>query len=81
MKISEANDSGCIHLDISSIKLADHVELEEAAKPYWLIMVDEKTQLKFSEFFTTKHEMIEPTCVKLTDWKNCREKHKNYPMR
>jgi hypothetical protein len=69
MKISEANDSGRIHLDISSIKLAGHVELEEAAKPYWLIMVDEKTQLKFSEFFTTKHEMIEPTCVKLTDWK------------
>jgi hypothetical protein len=32
-------------------------------------MVDEKTQLKFSEFFMTKHEMIEPTCVKLTDWK------------
>ena len=50
-------------------KLAGHVELEEAIKPYWLIMVDEKTQLKFSDFFTTKHSMIEPTCIKLTDWK------------
>ena len=69
MKLVNTNDSGRSHLDISSIKLAGHVELEEAIKPYWLIMVDEKTQLKFSNFFTTKHSMIEPTCIKLTDWK------------
>jgi hypothetical protein len=31
-------------------------------------MVDEATQLKFSDFFETKNGMIEPTCEKLYQW-------------
>jgi hypothetical protein len=31
-------------------------------KPYWQIMVDERTQMKFSDFFVTKRGMVEPTC-------------------
>jgi len=32
-------------------------------------MVDERTQLKFSDFFPTKNGMVEPTCAKLMKWK------------
>jgi hypothetical protein len=35
----------------------------------WRIMVDEQTQLKFSNFYKKKNGMIEPTCVQLNKWK------------
>ncbi len=31
-------------------------------KPNWWIIVDERTQLKFSDFFNSKRNMVEPTC-------------------
>jgi hypothetical protein len=38
-------------------------------KPHWRIMVDERTQLKFSDFFKTKSGMVEPTCEQFQKWK------------
>ena len=35
-------------------------------------MVDEKTQLKFSDFYEKKNDMVEPTCEKLSKWKNAK---------
>ena len=32
-------------------------------------MVDERTQLKFSDFYTTKNGMVEPTCEQFYRWK------------
>jgi len=32
-------------------------------------MVDERTQMKFSDFFQTKNAMVEPTCEKFRRWK------------
>jgi hypothetical protein len=32
-------------------------------------MVDERTQLKFSDFFDTKNGMVEETCEQLHCWK------------
>lgn len=36
--------------------------------PHWRMMVDEKTGLKFTEFFKTKNGMVEPTCEQLSRW-------------
>ena len=56
-----------VFLDISSVK---HVTGQpKTIKPNWRIIVDERTQLKFSDFFDTKNGMIEPTCVQLSKWK------------
>jgi hypothetical protein len=33
------------------------------------MMVDERTELKFSDFFVTKNGMVEPTCEQLHRWK------------
>ena len=42
------------------------------SKPNWRIMVDEKTNLKFSDVFQTKNGMVEPTCEQLNKWKQAR---------
>jgi len=55
-----------IYLDIATIKAPSNVNV---TKPNWCIMVDERTQLKFSDFFPTKNGMVEPTCAKLMKWK------------
>ena len=55
-----------VHLDISTIKDPEGVEL---TKSNWRIMVDERTGMKFSDFFARKSDMIEPTCQKLFKWK------------
>jgi hypothetical protein len=34
------------------------------------MIVDEKTQLKWSDFFKTKDEMVEPTCMLFKEWKD-----------
>jgi hypothetical protein len=39
-------------------------------RPYWSILVEEKAQLKFSDFFETKIGMIEPTFELFTQWKS-----------
>ena len=38
-------------------------------KPNWRILVDERTQTKFSAFYETKSDMVEPTCEKFYKWK------------
>ena len=48
-----------IHLDIMTVK--PNKDKPKPAKPVWRIMVDEKTQLQFSDFFASKDEMVEPT--------------------
>ena len=69
-KIADVENSGRMHLDLSSIKYSESLELDQTTKPYWMIIVDEKTQMKFSEFFSNKNAMIEPTCQKLLEWIN-----------
>jgi hypothetical protein len=39
-----------------------------ASTNVWRIIADEATQLKFSDFFSTKNGMVEPTCVQLDKW-------------
>jgi hypothetical protein len=56
-----------IFLDISTIKKVKNGP--SVTKPNWRIMVDEKSSLKFSEFFQTKDGMVEPTCEQLHKWK------------
>lgn len=58
-----------IFLDIATIKKPKE-DWPIAATNVWRVMVDERTQLKFSDFFTSKNAMIEPTCVKLDKWRN-----------
>jgi hypothetical protein len=41
----------------------------KTVKPNWRIMVEERTQLKFSDFYPTKNRMIEPTCEQFQKWK------------
>jgi hypothetical protein len=45
-------------------------DLPAVINPNWRIMVDERTQMKFSAFFAKKNLMVEPTCVQLNKWKN-----------
>jgi hypothetical protein len=61
-------DSGRVYLDISSVRNKDFQELENTTKPYWRIIVDEATQIKFSDFFESKSGMIEPTCEVINKW-------------
>jgi hypothetical protein len=60
-------DESRIYLDIATIK-----KTKKGPKVYkdnWRIMVDERTQLKFSDFFDTKNGMVEETCEQLRRWK------------
>jgi len=50
-----------LFLDISIIKKPK--ELKYIGKPNWLMIVDEKSKLKFSKFCKTKKEIVEPSCV------------------
>ena len=56
-----------VFLDIATVK--QPVNGPKVSKPNWQIMVDERTQLKFSHFFEKKNGMIKPTCVQLNKWK------------
>jgi hypothetical protein len=55
-----------IFLDIATLRSPP--EGPNVTKPNWRIMVDERTQLKFSDFFETKNGMIEPTCEQFQKW-------------
>jgi hypothetical protein len=59
--------NGRIYLDIATVKKIK--DGPNVTKPNWHIMVDEKTKLKFSDFFTSKIGMVEPTCEQFTRWK------------
>jgi hypothetical protein len=60
-------DERRIFLDILSVKA--NKQGMSPTKPYWRIMVDERSTLKFSNFFETKNGMAEPTCEQLHRWK------------
>jgi hypothetical protein len=57
-----------VFLDILLIKIMEDTD-KPTAQPYWRIMVDERTQLKFSNFSRTKDGMVKPTCEQLHRWK------------
>jgi len=57
-----------IFLDISTIK-GEKDGPKVNAKKNWRIMVDERTNMKFTKFFTTKNGMIEPTLAQLERWR------------
>jgi len=59
-----------IYLDISSVQNTEFMEFEIVRKPYWRIIVDERTGMKFSDFFQTKNGMVEPTCEVVNKWIN-----------
>ena len=59
--------NGRVHLDLATIKTPKGGS--KITKPNWRIIVDEKTQLKFSDFFETKNGMVEPTCELFQKWK------------
>jgi hypothetical protein len=44
--------------------------MPKVVKLNWWIMVNEHTQMKFSDFFTTKNAMVEPTCAQFQKWKD-----------
>jgi hypothetical protein len=58
-----------IFLDIATIKKPSNKDYLIATNNVWRIMVDEATQLKFSDFFPSKNAMVEPTCAKLNKWR------------
>ena len=57
-----------VSLDISTIK-APKAENVSITQPNWRVIVDEYTEMKFSDFYSTKDGMVEPTCEKLEMWK------------
>jgi hypothetical protein len=49
-------------LDICSVKTTQFPVINSIPKPYWCIIADERTQMEFSDFYSTKNEMVEPIC-------------------
>ena len=64
--IKASKEEPRIHLDISTIKDSSGSEL---SKSNWHIMVDERTGMNFSDFFSKNLDMVKPTCKKINLWK------------
>jgi hypothetical protein len=64
-----------IHLDIQSVKAPPNTDVT-ITKPNWRIMVDERTEMKWTDFFEAKNDMIEKTCETFYRWK-----HDNKPVK
>ena len=64
--------NGWIYLDISTIKKPKNDNsIKRINQANWRLMIDEKTQLKFTDFYQTKNGMIEPpTCAIFQKWKD-----------
>ena len=60
--VKATKDEPRVFLDISTVR---DPEGDTLSKPNWRKMVDERTGIKFSEFFARKINMVEPTCEKL----------------
>jgi hypothetical protein len=58
-----------VFLDIAMIKKPE-AESGSVYKLKWRIVVDERTQMKFSDFFVFKSGMAEPTCELFQRWKD-----------
>jgi hypothetical protein len=65
---TEANKAR-VFLDITMIKKPEG-EKGSVYKPNWRFVVDERTQMKFSDFFLSKSGMTEPTCELFQPWKD-----------
>ena len=66
--------NGRVYMDLSSIKKPkNNPKIKSLSNPQWRMIVDEKTEMKTSQFFQTKNGMIEPTCELLSKWKS--QKH------
>jgi hypothetical protein len=68
-KIAE-NIGQRVFIDLTSVKNTKFLDIEHSPKPYWSIIVDKTTQMKFSDFFETKIGMVEPICKIFNQWKN-----------
>ena len=64
--IKATKENPRVYLDISTVKDPSGDSLSKAN---WRIMVDERTGLKFTDFFERKSDMVEPTCQVLHSWK------------
>ena len=64
--VKATKDSAHVYLDISTVKDPDGDSL---SKSNWRIIVDERTGIKFIDFFERKIDMVEPTCQALHRWK------------
>ena len=60
--------NGRIYMDLLSMRAPKLIKVE-VTKPHWLVMVDEKTRMKWSEFHVKKDDIVEPTCEKFNKWK------------
>jgi hypothetical protein len=58
-----------VFLDIATIKKPGG-ESGSVSKPNWRIVVYERTQMKFSDFFVSKSGMAEPACELFQRWKD-----------
>ena len=57
-----------VFIDSSKFKKTENVK--HIVKTNWLMIVDEKTRLKFSSFHVTKNSVVEPLCTRIDEWKN-----------
>jgi hypothetical protein len=64
--VKELDGKTRIYLDISSIKKPK--DIKAIYIRHCRILVDERTQLKFVDFFEKKNGMIEPTCEQFKKW-------------
>ena len=55
-------------MDLSKIKKLK--ELKSMGKQNWYMIVDEKSNLKFSSFHQIKSDIVNYTCLILNKWKN-----------
>jgi hypothetical protein len=62
------NNEPRVFLDIATVKSPKGGP--KVNKPNWCIMVTEREQLKFSDFYDTKNGMVEPTCEQFQRWKD-----------
>ena len=65
--VTSKDVNGRVHLDLATIK--SKTGFPKPTRSNWVIMVDERTQLKFSSFHETKNGMVEPACVKFDQWR------------
>ncbi|KAL7555591.1 hypothetical protein ACA910_003221 [Epithemia clementina (nom. ined.)] len=65
--MKQKNGQRQAYLDIATIRKKQGMPIP--SKPNWrILVVDQNIQIKFSGFFKTKDEMVEPTCEQLHRW-------------
>ena len=69
--VPSKNSNERIFIDQATVKAPKALKVT-VTKPNWRILVDERTQLKMSDFYETKDGMIEPTCEKFHKWRENR---------